>query len=104
MTTCIYVGDYDAPAVHCDRLVRARKEHKCCECGDTIRAGLLYEYTTGLWDGFWSTYKTCARCVNIRNDYFRGWVYTQMVEDFQEAHGFDYRDGLPADFAPCKGS
>jgi hypothetical protein len=24
-----------------------------------------------------------------------------MVEDFQETFGFDYRNGLPKDFAPC---
>jgi hypothetical protein len=98
---CIYV-DHDAYAeVHRARVVKARKEHRCDECGETIKARDLYENATGLWEGIWETYKTCARCVLVRSDFFRGWLYGNLVADFQEAFGFDYRDGIPPDFAPC---
>lgn len=101
MSNCIYVGDYDPPEVYSQVLRRARREHTCCECGETITPGDLYEVAKGKWDGDWNEYKTCARCVNVRTDYFRGWFFGLMVEDFEATHGFDYRDGIPADFTPC---
>lgn len=62
----------------------------------------LHERVTGLWEGKWDTFRTCARCANIRRDYFCSWVYGAAVETFKEAFGFDYRDGIPTDFDPCK--
>ena len=82
-------------------LRKARKPHNCCECGDTIAVGDTYEQTKGRGEGGWEAYKTCARCVNVRNDFFVSWIYGMMVEAYQEEHGFDYRDGIPADFTPC---
>lgn len=104
MSACIDVYDGDCEArVHDERLVRARKGHKCTECRETIKPGALYERVRGLWeDRGWSEFKTCARCVNIRRDYFRTWFYGFMVEHFKETHGFDYRDGLPEGFGPCQ--
>lgn len=98
---CIYIGDYNEPDVYNAKLRRARKPRVCGECGDAIERGDIYEHVTGLWDGRWDKHDTCARCVNVRTDFFRGWLFGQMVEDFMDAHGFDYRDGIPADFAPC---
>ena len=98
---CIYVDHGESCDVLTEKLRRARKEHTCCECGDAIKPGDLYEDSDGLWDGMWAKHRTCARCVNVRADYFVGWTYTMMVEDFYNAHGFDYRDGIPADFTPC---
>ena len=100
---CVYTdaADYTAD-VHSEELRRARKEHTCTECGDRVPPGDLYEHVSGLWDGSWHRFKTCARCLNIRADYFpHGWMYGDMVEDFYASFGFDYRDRLPADFAPC---
>lgn len=98
---CIYIDDYDPATVHSTKTIRARKEHTCTECGETIKVGLLYEAVRGKWDGRWDYFKTCARCVLVRSDYFVGWLYGGMVENFLEAHGFDYRDGIPPDFTPC---
>lgn len=80
---------------------RARKTHTCGECREQINVGDLYEVSEGRADGEWVTDKTCARCCNVRSDYFRSWVYGSLVEDFEAEHGFDYRDGIPADFTPC---
>lgn len=103
MSTSCIVADYGEPAdFHREKLVRARKGHTCGECGETIEPGDLYERVTGLWEGEWLRNKTCARCVNVRTDYFDAWVYGALVEDFYAEHGFDYRDGIPEDFAPCK--
>ena len=49
----------------------------------------------------WGSYRTCAHCTNVAEDFFRGRVLAMMVENFKDAHGFDYRDGIPADFTPC---
>ena len=105
MNNCCCIDSYDdGPEFSTQQLQRARKPHQCCECHKTILAGSLYERVSGVWDGQFQTYKTCARCANIRNDYFPyGWYYTRLVEDFRDCFGFDYRDGIPADFAPCKG-
>ncbi len=48
----------------------ARKEHKCCECGKTIKTGEKYSYFVGLWgDDYYygcgdqfNTFKTCLEC------------------------------------------
>ena len=42
---------------------RARKDHRCYECGDTIEPGETYEVIEGMWDGSFETYKTCSGCV-----------------------------------------
>lgn len=57
---------FDAPeAFHCVWR-KARKEHRCCECRHVILAGAIYEYASGIWDGSPNSYKTCDRCVRLR--------------------------------------
>jgi hypothetical protein len=59
--------DYDPPSWYSQRNVKAaRKEHQCEECGCTIRIGEPYEDTCGMWDGYVSRFKTCLRCVALR--------------------------------------
>ena len=94
-----YVYDVWQPKV-----VKARKAHRCVECKETIQPGHLYERAFAIGDGRCETTKTCARCANIRDEYFWcGWMTGGLVEDFRDCFGFDYRDGLPSDFAPCRG-
>lgn len=101
-TACIDVCDYeDYATVLCEKTRRARKDHRCGECGETIPAGALYLYEATLFDGSVSTHKTCARCWQVRRDYFNSFIWGGLVEAFWNTHGFDYRDGLPADFSPC---
>jgi hypothetical protein len=54
---------FDEPytVYRCER-VTARKEHRCCACGETIRAGHRYSTTFAVWDGSGQTYKRCLRC------------------------------------------
>lgn len=102
-SNCVHVDAHDCqPDVYRQELRRARKAYRCGECGDEIQAADLYEAFTALYEGVWATYRTCARCVNVRDDYFKGgWIFERIAEDFFEAFGFDYRQGIPADFAPC---
>ena len=41
---------------------RARKEHKCCECGEIINIGERYEYTFTVYEGAAASHKTCEFC------------------------------------------
>ncbi len=98
---CIWVDEgesYDHGSV---AVRTARKDYVCCECGDAIPAGSKYEDFWGVYDGQWDNHRTCARCAQVAIDFFRGRIFGQMVEYFSEDHGFDYRDGIPADFTPC---
>lgn len=93
---CICLLDnYDgAQAEVCTETYRtARKEHRCCECGGTIQPGAVYEYVRGLWDGYWSTFKTCLPCARIRQDYCCSWTYGTLRETLWDAMDFDYVTG-----------
>lgn len=68
---CVCIGfDGSGPEVFDKVWRKARKKHRCCECGETIRPGQVYECVKGLWDGCWAEYKTCTLCVKIRGDPF----------------------------------
>ena len=100
---CISVDwDCDAPEFFREETRLARKPYRCCECPETIQPGDLHGYAIGKWDGCVTEFRTCARCANVAADYFSGRTFGDMYEDFFQAHGFDYRDGIPADFAPCR--
>ena len=58
--------DYDPPSFYESSTPKARKQHRCEECGGPIVPGEKYEYVTGLWDGEFSYFKTCERCVDLR--------------------------------------
>lgn len=46
--------------------VRPRKSYPCDECGCAIRVGEVHEFTSGLWDGEWSSFRVCSDCVAFR--------------------------------------
>lgn len=102
MSGCIVGNEGEPITLATVRLVRARKGHVCEECRDPISVGDLYETMKGRCDGEWWSHKTCARCVNVRTDYFAQWTYGMLVEDFEAEHGVDYRDGIPAHITPCR--
>lgn len=58
--------DFDGPEFCTEVWRKAKKEHKCCECGATIQVGEEYEYISGKWDGYFSTYTTCEKCADLR--------------------------------------
>jgi len=82
----------DSAAVSSEAWRKAKKQHDCCECGAAIHRGERYEYVTGLWDGSWNAYKTCAACVRIRKWYCPGgWRHGHLAEQIEDCVGFDYR-------------
>jgi hypothetical protein len=60
------------------KVIVARKQHKCCECGATIQPGEKYEKVDGLWEDMWEHHTTCAICDRIRQDYCA--PYTMLRE------------------------
>lgn len=82
---------------------RARKRHKCCECGRKIQKGEQYQLVEGLWDGdSWCRFKTCAECEDMRQGAWRdyqdgipfGDLHSQLAEDVEDALGdtFEAKD------------
>lgn len=52
--------------VHAFHWPKARKQHECDACHETIRVGDKYVTETMLFDGAWETVKRCLRCEAIR--------------------------------------
>lgn len=67
----------------------ARKEHTCSGCHHTIRPGQTYTRLEGLYDGEWTTWKDCGRCVpwheNVHGGYVRPIdVLKKMTDDYDD--------------------
>jgi len=96
--SCCCTYDYHGPEVCRTEIRRAAKEHRCCECGATIKVGERHQYVTGKWDGFWDAYRTCMPCKAVRDDRMScGWAYGRLWEDLRECLG-GYCD---CDDEPC---
>ena len=63
---------------------KARKEHTCCECGETIPKDALYRYESGIWEGEPQDYKTCLDCISVRDTFFCGFVFRSVWEDMRD--------------------
>lgn len=82
--------DYDPPSVFSSKTVKARKPHRCDECPRIIKPGESYLYTFGVWDGYASSWNTCADCTEIQrwvsiNIPCFCWSYGNMLNDAKEA-------------------
>ena len=83
-----YCGD--SPEVYNSRTVKARKEHRCDECGCTIRVGESYEYVFAIYYGEKYMPRTCERCVALRVWVLAHvpclcWTHGNLHEECQEA-------------------
>lgn len=73
--------DYERPVVFVEVTRRARKRHRCGECKGFIAPGCHYHETRGLWDGQWSTHKTCGSCYVIAHSLLECFAYGCMIEN-----------------------
>ena len=81
----IYTDIDDGPQAFQSKNPKARKEHKCFECGRTIALGETYRNESGIWDDGPKRYKTCCDCITIRNAFFdQGGHYGEMMTELQE--------------------
>jgi hypothetical protein len=90
-------GDGESAAVYTHTYPVARKPHRCSECDDGIPRGARHELYKLLFDGSWSTDRTCMSCVEIR-DHFRcsgGAIIGQLWSDLADNFFPDMRAGGP---------
>lgn len=83
-------GDFDSPDVFHQELVsKSKLNHRCTECHGIIEKGESYERSSGIWDGRWSTYRTCERCMALESaieGYYKGFAnaprgFGELLED-----------------------
>ena len=87
--SCVDAGEWSGFVK--SKEVKARKAHRCCECGDIIKQGEIYEVTDGCWDGSWNHFTTCRFCVMLRDTHCPGgYIYGELVETISECFGFWY--------------
>ncbi len=92
MTSCPCLNFDESYIVYDTKVRKARKEHKCCECGEIIKSGENYQYASGLYDGNWDHHKTCLFCVAVWRDFFKcGVLHRELQTAFKEYYNFDYR-------------
>jgi hypothetical protein len=100
MISCDCSVDVDEPCrVWVEIRRKARKEHKCVECREAIRAGQHYVEETGI-DAERSPfrYRTCAPCYAIRERYCPGgFIWGDLADTIWDCLGFDYRKVPGAD-------
>lgn len=78
--------DYDGSnEFFTSKVVTARKEHTCGECGEKIPRGAKYEYASGKTDGDFFDAKTCALCVEVRQAFVCGsYVFGELWDAIRE--------------------
>lgn len=78
--------DYDGYCeVWNESIRKARKEHRCIECGGTIQVGESYQYVFSVYEGNATTDHTCMKCVAIRAE----------VQRVEESHGCHGSEAIP---------
>ena len=83
--TCVSMWCDEPADFYAERMRRARKPHRCCECSRTIAVGEEHEYATGKNDGVFWDYRTCAECREIRQAYCcDSWLFGQLWESMRE--------------------
>ena len=65
-------GDYDSCTVYNEKDRKARKPHKCLECGRIIEPGEIYIYGSGIFDHAPFNHATCADCQSVIKEFFCG--------------------------------
>jgi hypothetical protein len=81
--------DYEPAQCYVVTKPHARKQHKCDECGGLMLVGEEYERVFAVWDGSAGNYRTCKRCLDLR-EWVKAhipcfcWYHQNMLEDAME--------------------
>ena len=73
--------DGSNPDFYVSKNIISRKEHRCCECYETIPIKTRYQNITGKWDGSILRYKTCSICAELREILFANQLYYTELWD-----------------------
>lgn len=79
---------------------KARKDHKCDLCGETITKGISYKNISGLFDGHFFETKVCCQCIPVqlkffeihRSELYDGYDTDDVAEDVRETVRYDCKD------------
>lgn len=97
MTDCFC--DYEPADIYSAKAIKAaRKQHRCDECSRAIAKGEPYEYVFAVWEGRPDVFKTCCRCLALRefvqtNVKCFCWAHGNMIEDAMETADQYYEQG-----------
>ena len=94
--------DSDAimPSCMTEAFPKARKQHKCCECGRFIQPGETYQRLSGIWDHEPARFKTCAECRDLRAR-FMHFIEYEYYPPFGELFECMKEDGIAKESLPC---
>jgi hypothetical protein len=84
--------DVDVGCTSWMRMIKGRKEHKCCECRRAIPKGVVHERAKLLCEGYWSEYRTCKLCKSVRDSLFRSWFFGCVWDALRDVYGGCYDD------------
>lgn len=93
--------DYEPADFYSATMRKARKEHRCEECGSVIKPGQQYEHAAMGYEGTACAYKTCQHCLEVRR-FVKSfvpcfcWAHGNLLADAQDtARGYAHEaDGL----------
>lgn len=79
-----------------DKIVTARRAHRCVECSQRINVGQRYERASGRYDGDFFSDATCLLCADVRKSFVCGsWVLGLLWESVEEELFPRWRDEGP---------
>jgi hypothetical protein len=56
----------DYPSVFSNKLVKGKKDYRCCECSKAIAISEKHYSIFGVWDNHPRSYRVCSDCENVR--------------------------------------
>lgn len=80
---CFYYDEY--AELYREKVVKAKKEHKCSECYKSILKGETYQYIFTIFQGDASVIKICPICRDKR----------QKIHDIEINHGCKEHEAWP---------
>lgn len=86
------IDDCEPCSVYRAKVCKARKEHKCSECGRTINKGEEYHYAFMVQEGYGDSFHTCQHCYVAAKwliDNCGGFVHQAVLEEIEE-HAREY--------------
>lgn len=96
--------DSEFPQSFEQKTLTAEQQETCCECKTTMNVGDQYEYSSGVWSGTPSSFKTCLSCVEIRDEYTaKTGEQTAFTELGSTIHETFYRGFGPREYAEHAG-
>lgn len=73
----------EMPSAFTTKQRKALKAHICCECGNFIHTGEIYQYSSGIWDGKPHGFKQCLNCHELMNAATRSAEFCDEAPCFQ---------------------